>query len=249
MKRAHRSLAAAWALGLILAAASTSRADNLFVIDAGHGGHDLGAVVKGLCEKDVTLAIARKVKDRLAKIGASVRLTRDSDVFLPLDERVGDGERGTIFVSLHTNDVSSKRREGITVYAFGKDRHHIRKIHRKHAVPPLAPPPDEERRESATLADMLVHSLRAQGYRVDDPARAGFYVLKNPEAASVLVELGYLSNPKEAARLRDPAYQDKLAQALAVSLESYAMLHPAGSKTGSRLEARLPAAAPAGGSK
>lgn len=247
MNRARRSLAASWALCLALAVPSA--AENLFIIDAGHGGQDLGAVVKGFCEKDVTLAVARKVKERLAKIGAPVKLTRDSDVFLPLDQRVGDGEQGTIFVSLHLNDVRSKRRQGITVYAFGKDRHHIRRIHRKHAVPALAPPPEEERRESADLADTLVRSLRAQGYRVDDPARAGFYVLKNPDAASVLIELGYLSNPKEAARLEDPAYQDKLAQALAVSLESYAMMHPSPSKPASHLEARAPVPASAGGSK
>ena len=74
---------------------------------------------------------------------------------------------------------------------------------------------------SADFANSIVSSLRAQGLRVDPPARAGFYVLKNPEAPSVLIELGYLSNPAEAARLNDPAYQDRLAEALAVSLESY----------------------------
>lgn len=198
-----------------------------FVIDAGHGGEDLGAVVFGRREKDLALQIALKVKQKLeARSGIPARMTRDTDLFVPLDERVELGNRGGLgFISLHLNQVRSKRLEGITVYAFGKSPYknsgRKRKIHSK--VPPLPAPPKEQARASAAFADVITRSLRGQGFKVEPPIKAGFYVLKNPTVPSVLVELGYMSNPEESARLADPAYQDRLADALAVSLQHFAM--------------------------
>ena len=194
-----------------------------FILDPGHGGDDLGAVVKGRREKDIALAISMKVKARLEAMGSPVKVTRDSDVFIPLDQRVTDGEGwdGKVFVSLHLNQARSKKARGISVYAFGKDRHHIkRRKHKHHKVPPLGAPPEDEARASNELAEAVVSSLRAQGFEANQ-AKAAFYVLKNPALPSVLIELGYLSNPKEAANLADPEYQDKLADAVAVSLQSY----------------------------
>ncbi len=193
----------------------------LLVLDPGHGGHDLGAVVRGRYEKRLTLEIAQKLKEKLEKEGASVALTRDHDVYLPLDERVNLGERGAAFISLHLNDVRSRRERGITVYAFGRDRRRIPRRRHRYAIPPLPAPPMQQRRQSARLAAAFVGTLRSRGFRVDPPARAGFYVLKNPDVPSVLIELGYLSNPREAARLESPAYQDRLADALAASLRRY----------------------------
>ena len=194
------------------------------VLDPGHGGADLGAVVGGRREKDIALAIARRVKQKLEALGgAPVRLTRDSDIYIPLDQRVGESLDwdGVAFVSLHLNQVRSKKLSGITVYAFGKEHFKTRRRSRRHKVAPLAPPSKDEARISGELARSLVQSLRAQGFRVDPPAKAGFYVLKNPSIPSVLIELGYLSNPVESARLNDPGYQDRLAEAVAVSLRSY----------------------------
>lgn len=213
-------------------AAFTAPRGVTFVLDPGHGGTDLGAVVGGHREKDIALSIAHRLKEKLAAAGASaVRMTRDSDQFVPLDQRIDEslGWSGSVFVSLHLNQVRYKKLNGITVYAFGKD--HYKKAakesrkHRKYA--PLPPPPKEMAKASAKLAESIVDSLRREGLRVEAPARAGFYVLKNPGIPSVLIELGYLSNPQEAARLIDPAYQDKLAQALASSLQSYLAKLPA----------------------
>lgn len=203
---------------------SILRVDRLLILDPGHGGDDLGAVAGGKMEKDIALSIARKVKTRLEKLGsAPVRLTRDSDAFIPLDQRVNESRdaNGLAFVSLHLNKVRRKKLHGITVYAFGKDRFHIKSRRPLHRPPPLAAPPKEVAAAGGQLAVSIVRSLRAQGLRVNPIERAAFYVLKNPSVPSVLIELGYLSNPKEAARLSDPAYQDRLAEALAVSLESY----------------------------
>ena len=196
------------------------------ILDPGHGGNDLGAVVKGRREKDIALAISLKIKKKLEELGAPVKITRDNDVFIPLDERVADGTGwdGRVFVSLHLNAVRSKKAHGISVYAFGKDRHHIKRRRRRHKVPPLGAPPEEEARASNELAEAVVGSLRAQGYDAAQ-AKAAFYVLKNPAVPSVLIELGYLSNPKEAAKLADDAYQGQLAEAVAVSLQSYFALN------------------------
>lgn len=204
------------------------------ILDPGHGGDDLGAVVGGRREKDIALAIARKVKEKLEAFGsAPVRLTRDADVYVPLDRRVTESLEGEVFISLHLNQVRSKRLQGITVYAFGKNHFRGGTKRKKHKVAPLPEPSKDEAKASNDLAKALVRSLRAQGFRVDPPAKAGFYVLKNPSIPSVLIELGYLSNPQEAARLNDPQYQDRLAEAVAVSLQSW-FLASAGSPTAAR---------------
>jgi N-acetylmuramoyl-L-alanine amidase len=195
------------------------------ILDPGHGGRDLGAVVGGRMEKDIALAVSLKVKDRLESLyGVPARLTRDSDVFVPLDERVRESiaDGGVVFVSLHLNQVRRKKARGITVYAFGRGRWKPRHRRSRQKLSPLSAPPREQARESADLAEEVTAALRARGFQASRPARARFYVLKNPEIPSILIELGYLSNPKEAAALASPAYQDALASAIAESLGAYA---------------------------
>jgi N-acetylmuramoyl-L-alanine amidase len=140
-----------------------------------------------------------------------------------LNDRVDESLSGTAFVSLHLNQTRSKKAKGLTVYAFGKDTFRSRRGHHHHRrVPPLAAPSKEQARASGVLADAIARSLRAQGYDAET-ARADFYVLKNPSIPSVLIELGFLSNPEEGAKLGDPTYQDRLAQAVALSLQAYAL--------------------------
>ena len=195
------------------------------VIDAGHGGKDWGAMITGRYEKDITLAVALKLRDHLQALGlGAVRMTRDSDEFIPLNGRVDDTSAwgGGLFISLHANKVFRHGPHGIVVYSFGRghgrsDRHHRR--HRK--VPPLPAPPSEQVRAGAVLGAELARGLRREGLRVEALERAEYYVLKNPRTPSVLVELGYLSNPAEAKLLADPEYQDRLAAALADGLAEH----------------------------
>jgi N-acetylmuramoyl-L-alanine amidase len=199
------------------------------VIDPGHGGEDWGAMSAGREEKFITLSVARKLRDRLQALGLGpVRMTRDSDDYVPLNGRVDDNSAwdGALFISLHANKVFRRGPHGVVVYAFGKghgrsDRHH--RHHRK--VPPLPPPPQEQVRASSALAASLVRGLRHEGFFVEAPERAEYYVLKNPRTPSVLVEMGYLSNPAEAKLLVDPSYQDRLASALAESLAEHLARH------------------------
>ncbi len=207
------------------APASPEAGAGAVVLDPGHGGDDMGAMAGGWREKDIALAIARRVRDKLQAMGhTKVMLTRDADVYVPLDKRMeqdlGD-KAGLAFVSLHLNETRSKKPHGITVYAFGRQTIRLPSKHRHPGLPPLPAPPKDEAKASAALARALVGSLRAQGFRVDPPAKARFYVLKNPRLPSVLIELGYLSNPAERKRLSSAEYQDKLAEAVAVSLRSY----------------------------
>ncbi len=232
MKVISRVLAAAVAAGLALPAAAMFSAAPLpedrplapVILDPGHGGRDLGAVAHGVDEKDVALAVARKLRDRLQ--GAMpVTLTRDDDTFVTLDQRVVDSVDwdGAVFVSIHLNKVRDRSLRGALVYSYGPDRtYHPRRRRRRHhrLVPPMPAPPRIEAREGGALAGDIVAEMREDGFRVAQK-RSDYYVLKNPGTPSVLVELGYLSNAKEAARLSDPAYQDRLADTLAKAIGRY----------------------------
>ncbi|MBI4377178.1 MAG: N-acetylmuramoyl-L-alanine amidase [Elusimicrobia bacterium] len=197
----------------------------IVILDPGHGGEDVGATAKGHSEseKEIALAVAKKIKERLEMTGSPpVRLTRDSDVYLRLDERLpSESAEGALFVSVHVNQVPSKKAKGVRIFSFGKNPRHGWDAPVLHRPIPLPPPPREIALESARLAQAMIRSLHAQGFSDASADVASFYVLKNPAMPSVLVELGFISNPKEAARLVDPSYQERLAEALAVSLKSY----------------------------
>lgn len=193
------------------------------IIDPGHGGGDLGAVVRGVQEKDIALTVARKVRDRLTS-WTPVMLTREDDHYVTLDRRVVEAADwdGALFVSIHLNQVRSRRSAGAVVYSFGATRrgHHFRRRHRK--VPWMPAPPRVESRGGDALARDIVAELRRDGVNAKQ-ARSDYYVLKEPAEPSVLVELGYLSNPAEAKRLTDPAYQDRLADSLAKAIHAFAV--------------------------
>jgi N-acetylmuramoyl-L-alanine amidase len=193
------------------------------IIDPGHGGDDLGAVVKGLQEKNIALAVALKLRDKI-KGDMPVVLTRENDNYVTLDNRLVESVdwNGAVFVSIHLNKVRNKKLSGAVVYSFGPQKRGswIRR-HKHPKVPPMPAPPGIEAKESAYLAASMVKTMRAGGFRVED-AKSDYYVLKNPAQPSVLIEIGYLSNPEEAARLNDPAYQDKLVAAMATAIKAYA---------------------------
>ena len=194
------------------------------VHDAGHGGEDLGAVINGRREKDMALAFARKLRDRLAKAGdLPVVMIRDQDVYVPLDRRLVESVdwSGGVFVSLHLNEAKSRRKKGAVIYSYGPEKKRAWRPKRHPSVPPMPAPPRSHAAESALLARELTRALREDGF-LAEPDRSDYYVLKNPAQPSVLIELGYLSNPDEAARLADPVYQDRMIETLARALEDYA---------------------------
>lgn len=202
------------------------------IIDAGHGGEDLGAVAAGHQEKDITLAVARRLRDKIEALGMGpVRLTRDSDDFIPLNRRTDETStwNGAIFISLHANKVSARSLRGVVLYAFGKGHGYSNQRHLRHRrAPPLPPPSRGQIRAGALLAKDLARGLEHSGLPIKAVERADYYVLKNPRTPSVLVELGFLSNCEEANLLADPAYQEKLAESLAAGLEQHLTHHAPG---------------------
>jgi N-acetylmuramoyl-L-alanine amidase len=216
------------------------------ILDPGHGGDDLGAVVKGIQEKDIALAVALKLRDKI-KGQMPVAMTREDDNYVTLDNRLVESVdwNGAVFVSIHLNKVSNKKLSGAVVYSFAKQKQRgtWARRHKHPKVPPMPAPPGVEAKESAYLAGSLVKTMRANGFRVEG-AQSDYYVLKNPAQPSILVEIGYLSNPEEAARLNDPAYQDKLADTMAAAIKAYASDRSLRAET-TTASAAAPAPAPA----
>jgi N-acetylmuramoyl-L-alanine amidase len=216
------------------------------VLDPGHGGADPGAVRMGLREKDVTLAFARELAPRLATRGWAVSLTRDDDRFLPLSDRVATAQalRADAFLSIHADTVLQGDASGASVYvlsAEASDAEAAALAERENRVDRLGgldlPAADEDvaralialvrgptMARSRALGAALVEGLsRRVAVLPSAPLRgAGFRVLKAPEVPSALVELGFLSNEADRARLADPAWRAEAAEAVAEALDAWA---------------------------
>ena len=205
------------------------------VIDAGHGGHDTGAIGKGgTREKDISLGIAKKLAAQLSAAGLEVLLTRDDDTFVRLEDRArfANQAHGDLFISVHCNSEPGRRMRGIETYTLNTsaDRYSIRLAARENAssergiselqfiLADLATKANTE--ESARLASRvqrgLVTALHPR-YPVKDlgTKEALFYVLLGAKMPAILVETAFLSNPEEEKLLGTRAYQDEIAAAIA----------------------------------
>jgi N-acetylmuramoyl-L-alanine amidase len=179
------------------------------VLDPGHGGSDPGAIgPSGLKEKDVNLDISLKAAQYLRKEGAKVILTRTGDSYVDLTERPNVASRNgaALFVSIHSNANPSGAMKGTTTY-FLQD-----------AVQGM----DQVRFESMYLAKNLQTSLVQALKRPDRGVlKANFLVLVKSSVPAALVEVAYLSNSEEEKMLRDGAFQDKAAQAIAKGIADF----------------------------
>ncbi len=225
--------------------------DVVVAIDAGHGGEDPGASGKGgTQEKHVTLAIARRLLQRLgSEPGVRAVLTRDGDRFVPLRDRADRARRAgaDLFVSIHADAVRDRGIDGASVYVLserGASSEAARILaDRENAADlrgvPLAGRPGVlasvlvDLSQSAALgssveaAGNVLSALDAVGaIRKREVQYAGFAVLKSPDMPSMLVETAYISNPSEEAKLRDTTYQARLADAIAGGVLKYFRLHP-----------------------
>ena len=222
-------------------------------IDAGHGGEDPGAVGPlGTYEKDVTLAIARKLKNIVnAEPGMRAILTRDDDYFVALNARVQKARRvqADIFVSIHADAFIKPHARGSSVFALsergatsaaaqwlakreneadliGGINFDVRDPYLKQTLLDLS--------QTATINDSLklaravlgeigeINTLHKQSVE-----QAGFAVLKAPDIPSILVETAFITNPQEERRLRDESYQSTLAAAIFNGIKRYLAANPA----------------------
>lgn len=218
------------------------------VLDPGHGGIDPGAVREGVHEADLMLLFARELKELLLRSGNfNVVLTRDSDVFVPLETRVAIARqaRADVFISLHADALAHGRATGATVYTLSEEASDIasQKLAERHdradllAGVDLSHQGDEvalvlmqlARLETAPralkLADALVEGMHAATGSTHKTPRlsAAFSVLKAPDIPSVLVELGFLSSPRDRANLLSPAWRQRAAEGILDALQYWAI--------------------------
>ncbi len=216
----------------------------LIVLDPGHGGKDPGAMDgHGGQEKTIVLDIVKRLKTELEREGFQVALTRSTDTFLSLEERgeLASRMRADLFVSIHVNASEAVRASGVEVWSAtpltSRERETAQWLKNRQIflkqVAVNTQNRDVERvledlmyrykiNESAALANQVSRVL-AQDTRVANRGAkdSGFHVLKNTLSPAVLVETGFLTNPREARLLKTPDYRQGIAESLARAIVRY----------------------------
>jgi N-acetylmuramoyl-L-alanine amidase len=231
---------------VIAAVASAPSAKQVIVLDPGHGGVDYGASsAHADAEKDIVLDFATTLAAKLESQGRyKVVLTRGSDVFIPLEERVqiARDAKAALFVSIHADTITERHVQGATIYTVSErasDTEAARladKENQSDAAAGVVGPEEvaevhdilqdltrrETRAYSHVFARTLVSLWKNAGQLNKNPQRsAGFRVLKALDVPSVLLELGYLSNEKDLADLVSPEWREKAAGTVAASIASF----------------------------
>lgn len=211
------------------------------VVDPGHGGKDPGAIgPSGLKEKDVTLKLAKKVAAYLRKeLGVEVILTRDKDVFVPLEQRtaIANAQKADLFVSIHTNAAPSSRLRGIETYYlnFAVDEHAMRVAALENASSSKRmgdlsgilnqilknTKVDESARLAKSVQDALTQSVLENGGKDLGVKQAPFFVLIGAKMPSILVETSFISNPEEEKLLRNDRYLEQISRGIVSGLRNY----------------------------
>jgi N-acetylmuramoyl-L-alanine amidase len=226
--------------------------DVVVAVDAGHGGQDPGAIGHGgTREKDVVLAIARALAERInGEPGMRAVLTRDRDEFLVLRDRIGRARiaKADMFVSIHADSIANRDVSGASVYVLsehGASNEAARWLADRENAADLmggVKLDDKDKQLASVLLDLsqtanisasmtaaqrVIGSLDAVGQvRKAQVQQAGFVVLKSPDIPSMLVETAYISNPEEEVTLRNTRHQAALADAIFAGLRSYFEANP-----------------------
>ncbi len=224
----------------------------IIALDAGHGGEDPGAIgPSGLFEKDVVLSIAKLLRARInAQPGMRAMLTRESDYFVPLHERVTKARRvqADLFMSIHADAFMNPQARGASVFALsenGASSATARWMAKKENASDLVGGVNIKAKDATVMRALLDMSTTAQ---IKDSLKLGsvllgnlgkigrlhkakveqasFAVLKAPDIPSVLVETGFISNPEEETKLRDDDYQAQMADALLAGIQRYFAKNP-----------------------
>ncbi len=226
-------------------------------IDAGHGGEDPGAIgANGSREKDITLALAKKLKQKIdAQENMRAVLVRDGDYFVPLSQRVvkARGAKADLFLSIHADAFIKPQARGSSVFALSENgatsvaaRWLAKKENDADLVgginvdvkDPFLKRTLIDLSQTATINDSLKlgHAVLKEIGGINklhkaQVEQAGFAVLKAPDIPSILIETAFISNPEEEKRLNDSDYQDKLVDAIISGIKTYFDKHPLTSPT------------------
>jgi len=223
------------------------RGKGRIVIDAGHGGHDSGAVGGGKREKDLVLQIAKRLERQLKKRGYTVYMTRKNDRFLKLPQRtrIADRKDAKVFVSIHANSVPKRKRNkihGIETFFLqntrdaksqriaARENRAVLKgagssLSKKVIIDSVLNGPKivQSNKLAIDVQRHMLGNLRAhyRGVRDGGVRSAPFWVLVGASRPSILVEVGYISHPQERKRLFTPAYQELIAKGIAEGVNNY----------------------------
>ncbi len=208
------------------------------VIDPGHGGKDPGAIApNGLKEKDIVLDVSKILSEQLRKkLFCEVILTRTRDVFIPLEERtaIANTERGDLFVSVHVNSAPSPRVKGVETYVLNLTNDEeamqlaaFENSTSKSNMSDLQGILDDllnnsKLDESTKLAEFVQNNM-VRGLNLKDLGvkQAPFYVLIGAQMPAILIEITFMSNPREANRLRDANYLAAIAEQMSAGITDY----------------------------
>jgi N-acetylmuramoyl-L-alanine amidase len=212
------------------------------VIDPGHGGRDPGAIgPSGLMEKDVVLKVAKRLGNKLKKRGYQVFLTRERDIYLPLEERtaIANTKKADLFVSIHANASRKRGARGIETYIlnFPSDEEAMELAARENAISTKKLTDlqiilydlmlNAKVNESSRLAHHVQQSMnlslnrRKSSRRGRGVKQAPFYVLMGARMPAILAEVSFISNRSEERRLKSLKYLNKIAAAIAEGLNGY----------------------------
>ncbi|CAK7040595.1 N-acetylmuramoyl-L-alanine amidase [Saezia sanguinis] len=230
------------------------RSGRLYIIalDPGHGGEDPGAVgPSGTREKDVVLSIGKLLRDQInAQADMRAFMTRDSDFFVPLAERVQKARsvKADLFISIHADAFTNRSAKGASVFALSERGASsttaswlantqnqsdliggvgVRARDRQTAGILLSMSTAAQIKDSLKLGKLVVKELSSFAHMHKNTVeQAGFAVLKAPDIPSILVETAFISNPEEEKLLRSAAYQKQLAQAMMRAIKAYLVQNP-----------------------
>lgn len=230
----------------IPSAPKSEGAKRVIVIDAGHGGLDSGTVgVDGTQEKDVVLAVAKRLGKELQRRGYITYLTRDTDVFIPLYSRtpLAHAKRADLFVSLHADSNPNPSVSGASIYTLsekGSDREAAALAQKENQSDIIAGvdltgdnssvasilidlAQRDTMNKSSRFAEVVLSKLKnATDILPREPHRsAAFVVLKSPDVPAVLIELGYLSNARDCARMGTDAWRSGVASSIADAVDGH----------------------------
>ncbi len=180
-------------------------AKQLIVLDAGHGGFDMGAASNACCEKSLTLTTAFLTKKHLTNMGYKVIMTRSRDVFISLKQRtaIANKTRAKVFVSLHFNAAKNPKAAGIEVFYYKQGNQWRSKRSKKLATKVLS---------------MMISNTGA----ISRGVKLGkFHVIRESNMPAILIEGGFITNPKERALLKDKKHLEKIAHAIAEGIDQY----------------------------
>lgn len=194
----------------------------LVVVDPGHGGQDGGTAGNGVQEKHATLDLARRVESQLRQRGIRVRMTREADTYVELDERSGLAGRlgAAALVSIHLNASTATEVAGVETYFSSRRGAPEGSWLRRNVA--LSGSGDAGDRRGELLAEMIQRRVcEATGAEDREVRDSRLYVVMRAACPAVLVECGYLTNAEEARRLKKDSYKDQLAAAVADAVHDY----------------------------